>query len=149
MLKNIFNKYKFEIIIFFLFIFLVKFDNIMVQLMTWLYINHHAAMIYIFWYHWLMFRLYDIREYMYINYFIDIIDFLYYFGFLYFNTYILYLNKSTIYGLKFLIALLFLIFIRAGIPRYRYDFLTILGWNRFLLLSFFIFIATLVLFFFN
>jgi len=38
-----------------------------------------------------------------------------------------YFNFSFNYGIKFLIALLFLIFIRAGIPRYRYDFLTILG----------------------
>jgi len=39
----------------------------------------------------------------------------------------IYFNKSITYGIKFSVSILFLIFIRAGIPRYRYDYLTILG----------------------
>lgn len=34
---------------------------------------------------------------------------------------------SIIFGIKFVIFIAFLIFIRGGIPRYRYDFLTKLG----------------------
>lgn len=34
---------------------------------------------------------------------------------------------SIIFGLKFIMFIVFLIFIRGGIPRYRYDFLTKLG----------------------
>lgn len=56
-------------------------------------------------------------------------------------------NSSLIYGVKFIITLLFLIFIRAGIPRYRYDYLTILGWNRFLFFCLFILISLLILYF--
>jgi len=36
-------------------------------------------------------------------------------------------NSSLIYAIKLTTSLLFLIFIRAGLPRYRYDYLTILG----------------------
>nr|YP_010117048.1 NAD(P)H-quinone oxidoreductase subunit 1 [Euplotes vanleeuwenhoeki]QPM99262.1 NAD(P)H-quinone oxidoreductase subunit 1 [Euplotes vanleeuwenhoeki] len=53
----------------------------------------------------------------------------------YINLYILTpFNSSIIYILKFSLALFFLIFIRAGLPRYRYDYLTKLGWIKFLLL---------------
>lgn len=45
---------------------------------------------------------------------------------LYLYTYFIY-NYSFNYSIKFLISILILIFIRAGIPRYRYDFLTKLG----------------------
>lgn len=34
---------------------------------------------------------------------------------------------SIVFGLKFILFIVFLIFIRGGIPRYRYDFLTKLG----------------------
>ena len=34
---------------------------------------------------------------------------------------------SIIFGLKFIMFIIFLVFIRGGIPRYRYDFLTKLG----------------------
>ena len=40
---------------------------------------------------------------------------------------ILPFNYSIIYTVKFLISLFFLMFIRAGLPRYRYDYLTKLG----------------------
>lgn len=53
------------------------------------------------------------------------------------------LNNAFIYSLKFTISILFLIFIRAGLPRYRYDYLTKLGWNKFL-----IFALTISIFFF-
>lgn len=61
----------------------------------------------------------------------------------------IYWNTSIIYGIKFCFSLLFLIFIRAGIPRYRYDFLTILGWNKFLFFCLFIFIYLIILYFFQ
>ena len=46
-------------------------------------------------------------------------------------------NRSFIYVTKFLVAIFFLIFIRAGLPRYRYDYLTKLGWSRLVLISLF------------
>jgi len=55
-------------------------------------------------------------------------------------------NNSAIYSLKFLISILILIFIRAGIPRYRYDFLTKLGWIKFFIYSFFFFIINYIIF---
>jgi len=36
-------------------------------------------------------------------------------------------NSSLIFGLKFLVIIAFLILIRGGTPRYRYDYLTKLG----------------------
>ncbi len=57
-----------------------------------------------------------------------------------------YINKTLIYSLKFILTILFLIFIRAGIPRYRYDYLSILGWNRFFFLSFIVFFILLILY---
>lgn len=60
-----------------------------------------------------------------------------------------YINKTLIYSFKFIITILFLIFIRAGIPRYRYDYLTILGWNRFFFLSFGIFFLLIILYIIN
>lgn len=81
--------------------------------------------------------------YMYniINYFVNFIVF--------FKTsqFFIYWNTSIIYGIKFCFSLLFLIFIRAGIPRYRYDFLTILGWNKFLFFCLFVFIYLVILYF--
>jgi hypothetical protein len=50
------------------------------------------------------------------------------------------------FGLKFITLILLLIFVRGGIPRYRYDFLTKMGWFKyfswvllFFLLSFFLY----------
>ena len=40
---------------------------------------------------------------------------------------LLIFNASFFFSLKFLIAIFFLILIRGGIPRYRYDYLTKLG----------------------
>jgi len=56
-------------------------------------------------------------------------------------------NLALVYGIKFFISILFLIFIRAGIPRYRYDFLTFLGWVRFLLISVLFLLALFILYF--
>lgn len=41
-------------------------------------------------------------------------------------------NLSLIFGIKFCCCIAFLILIRGGTPRYRYDFLTKLGWLKFL-----------------
>jgi NADH:ubiquinone oxidoreductase subunit H len=40
---------------------------------------------------------------------------------------LLIFNASFFFSLKFLLAIFFLILIRGGIPRYRYDYLTKLG----------------------
>jgi len=54
-------------------------------------------------------------------------------------------TSSLIFTLKFIILISLLVFIRGGIPRYRYDFLTKLGWLKFLSLVLIIFLITLVL----
>ena len=48
---------------------------------------------------------------------------------------------------KFIILIALLIFVRGGIPRYRYDFLTKVGWIKFLSLILSIFLSTLLLLF--
>jgi hypothetical protein len=48
-------------------------------------------------------------------------------------------------GLKFILLLGLLILIRGGIPRYRYDFLTKLGWIKTLSLALTIFLINLLL----
>lgn len=55
-------------------------------------------------------------------------------------------NNSFVYSLKFLASILVLIFIRAGIPRYRYDFLTKIGWIKFFLYSLFLFSFNYIIF---
>lgn len=57
-------------------------------------------------------------------------------------------NRSTIYALKFLASIFFLIFIRAGLPRYRYDYLTLLGWTRLLVVAAALVIINYICFFF-
>lgn len=58
-------------------------------------------------------------------------------------------SKSAVisFGIKFILLILLLIFVRGGIPRYRYDFLTKMGWFKyfswvllFFILSFFLYI---------
>jgi len=51
---------------------------------------------------------------------------------------------ATITALKFLMLIAMLVFIRGGIPRYRYDFLTKIGWIKFLSLVLAVFLATLL-----
>jgi NADH:ubiquinone oxidoreductase subunit H len=42
--------------------------------------------------------------------------------------------EATIMSIKFLLSIALLIFIRGGIPRYRFDHLTRIGWVKFLTL---------------
>lgn len=51
---------------------------------------------------------------------------------------------ATITALKFLTLIAMLVFIRGGIPRYRYDFLTKIGWIKFLSLVLAVFLSTLL-----
>lgn len=56
-------------------------------------------------------------------------------GFVFFNTKIFFQftqNLALLFGLKFLLVIFFLILIRGGTPRYRYDYLTKLGWLKML-----------------
>ena len=56
-----------------------------------------------------------------------------------------FLNEFTLsailFSIKFLVFIALLIFVRGGIPRYRFDYLTKLGWMKFLslILLFFLF----------
>lgn len=52
---------------------------------------------------------------------------------------------AVIYALKFLTLIALLVFVRGGIPRYRYDFLTKIGWIKFLSLVLAVFLSTLLL----
>jgi NADH:ubiquinone oxidoreductase subunit H len=56
---------------------------------------------------------------------------------------------SIIFGLKFIIFIAVLIFVRGGIPRYRYDFLTKLGWVKTLSLILIILFLTLLMIYIN
>jgi NADH:ubiquinone oxidoreductase subunit H len=47
-------------------------------------------------------------------------------------------------SLKFIILIALLVFIRGGIPRYRYDFLTKIGWIKFLSLVLVVFLASIL-----
>ena len=52
---------------------------------------------------------------------------------------------SIFMGIKFVILIALLIVVRGGIPRYRYDFLTKLGWIKTLSLVLVVFIINLLL----
>ena len=54
---------------------------------------------------------------------------------------------SLAFTIKLAACLSFLILIRGGVPRYRYDILTKLGWVKFLGFVLTVFILTLVMFF--
>lgn len=56
-------------------------------------------------------------------------------------------NMTFFFALKFCCCIAFLILIRGGTPRYRYDYLTKLGWLKFLSLVILIFSSSLILFF--
>nr|QPL15900.1 NADH dehydrogenase subunit 1b [Strombidium sp.] len=65
----------------------------------------------------------------------------------------LYLKQTSInaliFAVKYFILISLLVFVRGGIPRYRYDFLTKIGWIKLLSLTlsfFIIFYFTLILF---
>ena len=51
---------------------------------------------------------------------------------------------ALITAIKFLLLIAMLVFIRGGIPRYRYDFLTKIGWIKFLSLILTVFLSTLL-----
>jgi len=55
-------------------------------------------------------------------------------------------NLSVFLILKFLLVIGFLILIRGGTPRYRYDYLTKLGWLKFIGLVLASFLGTLTLY---
>ena len=52
---------------------------------------------------------------------------------------------ALVTAFKFLVLLALLIFIRGGVPRYRYDFLTKLGWIKFLSLILTVLLSSLLL----
>lgn len=52
---------------------------------------------------------------------------------------------SIFMGLKFIVLIGLLIVVRGGIPRYRYDFLTKLGWIKTLSLALVVFLVNLLL----
>lgn len=65
-----------------------------------------------------------------VNFFLEIITPLSQKGFSIFFTYLFYIfpqNMSFFFAIKFLLCIFFLILIRGGTPRYRYDYLTKLG----------------------
>lgn len=53
--------------------------------------------------------------------------------------------SSFIISLKFIILIALLVFVRGGIPRYRFDYLTKLGWTKFLSLILLSFLVELYL----
>lgn len=55
-------------------------------------------------------------------------------------------NYTFIFTLKMATCLVFLSAIRGGVPRYRYDFLTKMGWVKFLGLVLAAFLTTFLLF---
>jgi len=56
-------------------------------------------------------------------------------------------NLVLVFSIKFLLCISFLVLIRGGTPRYRYDYLTKLGWLKFLTLIILIFALSLLFFF--
>lgn len=53
--------------------------------------------------------------------------------------------NSVVFTFKFIVLIALLVFIRGGIPRYRYDFLTKIGWIKFLSLVLALFTTSLLL----
>lgn len=56
-------------------------------------------------------------------------------------------NMAFFFAIKFSLCIGFLILIRGGAPRYRYDYLTKLGWLKFLGLVLTVFLFSLFFFF--
>jgi NADH:ubiquinone oxidoreductase subunit H len=54
-------------------------------------------------------------------------------------------TNALVFAIKFLVLIALLVFVRGGIPRYRYDFLTKVGWIKFLSLILSIFLSSLLL----
>jgi len=53
--------------------------------------------------------------------------------------------NAIITAVKFILLLALLVFVRGGIPRYRYDFLTKVGWIKFLSLILAVFLSSILL----
>ena len=62
------------------------------------------------------------------------------------NLYYYATDYTIFFSVKLILCLLFLILIRGGVPRYRYDFLTKIGWVKFLGYVLTIFLISVVLF---
>lgn len=71
---------------------------------------------------------------------LDLLSYYFFFDFKYST------NYTIIFIFKIVSCLSFLIFIRGGVPRYRYDFLTKIGWIKFLGYVIVIFLLSLILF---
>lgn len=92
-------------------------------------------------------------DFLFINFsfwFCDCFDVFFYLS--YFKTsynffYLISRNITLFFGIKFVLAIMLLIAIRGGTPRYRYDYLTKLGWLKFLGLTLVIFLISLLFFF--
>jgi len=56
-------------------------------------------------------------------------------------------NLALVFTLKLVLSIMFLILIRGGTPRYRYDYLTKLGWLKFFGLVITFFLTLLLVFF--
>lgn len=56
------------------------------------------------------------------------------------------LNYTFLFTLKVALCLVFLAAIKGGVPRYRYDFLTKMGWVKFLGLVLSVFLASFLIF---
>jgi len=52
---------------------------------------------------------------------------------------------ALVMAIKFILLIALLVFIRGGVPRYRYDFLTKIGWIKFLSLVLAVFLSSLLL----
>jgi NADH:ubiquinone oxidoreductase subunit H len=52
---------------------------------------------------------------------------------------------AIVVALKFILLIALLVFIRGGVPRYRYDFLTKIGWIKFLSLVIAVFLSSFLL----
>jgi hypothetical protein len=61
------------------------------------------------------------------------------------NSFTPYVTNAILMSLKFLICISILIFARGGIPRFRFDYLTKLGWIRFLSLVLLFFLIEIIL----
>lgn len=62
----------------------------------------------------------------------------------FFSFKLLTINSLT-FTFKFVLVIALLVFIRGGVPRYRYDFLTKIGWIKFLSLILSMFLSSLLL----
>jgi NADH:ubiquinone oxidoreductase subunit H len=56
-------------------------------------------------------------------------------------------NMTFFFSIKFCFCISFLILVRGGLPRYRYDYLTKLGWLKFLSFIILIFFSSILIFF--